>query len=229
MECLYIPQATAAHAEIDVLEDELRHMRSLRLREGSEILVSNGSGLLLHCRVEYLNKQKGVVSALRTMAHEQKLHTRTTLVIGILDDRARMEYAIEKAVECGATDIVPLVSDHVQINKFNTARAQRKAIAALKQSRQAWLTTIHEPLPGIELLFESSFGTCIGFDADAVVSFETFRREPTEDVALVIGPEGGFSERELGLLQDSIQLFSLGKNRLRAETAAVVALGILQC
>ncbi len=213
MDNLYSPIITAADEIVPHGADLLRHVAALRLRDGEHVRVLNGMGLVVTCRVQRSAQRTDLIITDRI--HHERPHNRT-LALGVLDNRERFEFAVEKVTELGITRIVPLLCDHSQHVRTNTDRLRSKAIAALTQSGNPWLPEIDEPTALHNL---TCAGTVILGDAEGQPPAEL----PQAPRTFLVGPEGGFSQRELELIDTRFKplRWRIGTNRLRAETAAV--------
>jgi 16S rRNA (uracil1498-N3)-methyltransferase len=219
MECLYVPTLEHDSREILIEGDELRHLRVLRCREGDTLYASNGRGLRALIRLHHIESQyaRATVEAIENAPGE--LPYRLTLAIGMLAARARFEWLVEKSTELGVARIVPLVLDRSEnIHSFRRERWHAKAIAALKQARRSVLPAIEMPQR-----LEDFLATCTATLIVCTPDGNAPSLEPG-DLAIVIGPEGGFSPREEHILASvGVRKWSLGSLRLRSETAALVA------
>lgn len=221
MDNLYLSTITASD-EIVTPDDELRrHMAALRLRDGEHVRVLNGRGLVVTCQVQ---RQTGVavLSAVDCVQHHESRHL--TLALGVLDNRDRFEFAVEKATELGVTRIVPVLCDHAHHVRSSTERLRQKAIAAVTQSGNPWLPEICDPIEFDELPLGD---VVIVGDAQGKVPSDV----PLHDTWILVGPEGGFSARELEKLacMPNAVRWRIGNNRLRAETAAVALVSHAIC
>lgn len=223
MECLYAPDMTPSSTVVALQGDEARHARALRLRIGDAVLLSNGDGIVARCTVTAAERDTCIVSVGEILPNYGELPRRVAIALGILDNKDRMEFALEKAVELGATDFIPLYTQYAQRDKIHRERLQSKALAAMKQAQRARLPHVHEPLP-IAALVEQWSGKMALIVADENGSGTL----PEGDVCIVIGPEGGLSAEEKQLLCAVPQCTSitLAQRRLRAETAAILAVGL---
>jgi 16S rRNA (uracil1498-N3)-methyltransferase len=237
MECLYAPHLRPDISSCPLADDEYTHARALRLREGSSVLLSNGAGLCAEALVRSVGKSTLECMVQKFLPHHNELHTALHLALGVLDNRERMEIALEKATELGIVAFTPLLADHSQRERVNLERLQAKALAAMKQSQRSYLPRIAAPVTVDALLqnvHKASDTRVILADAEgqapARLQAEGNQAKGSQaesnDVWLVIGPEGGFSERELYLLNTRADArWRLGASRLRAETAAILAVG----
>jgi len=133
---------------------------------------------------------------------------------------------LQKATELGVQSFIPLITDHMEPHiervRGKQDRWEKIVLEAVKQSGRSKIPPIEQPMKFDQAIARS--GAKIVFDADAPQS-TTDNRQPT---TVFIGPEGGFSERELQLARDAGAAFEgLGPRRLRAETAALVAVTIV--
>ncbi len=226
MECIFVESLAPGTAELMVTGDEARHMKVLNLREGAEIMISNGKGLtctgrVVQCtRIEFLIKIAGF--------HENfgERNKRLALALAILDSRDRWEFAIEKAVELGVTTIYPLITKYTQKKKTEPERLRSKMIAALKQSKRSVLPELTEPrsIEGLVAEF-GKYTSVFLMDENGTPPPQGAGRS---DLLIIVGPEGGLAEEEILMLKKSGALpINLGNRRLRAETAAIAALSAL--
>jgi 16S rRNA (uracil1498-N3)-methyltransferase len=213
MDNLYSPIITAADEIVPHDAELLRHVAALRLRDGEHVRVLNGKGLVARCTVRRLAQQTELLIS-EYVQHERP-HERT-LALGVLDNRDRFEFAVEKVTELGITRIVPLLCDHSQHVRTSTERLRSKAIAALTQSGNPWLPSIDEPTPLHNLVCS---GSVILGDAEGQPPGPL----TAGPLTFLVGPEGGFSQRELDYIHRELKpiTWRIGSNRLRAETAAI--------
>lgn len=226
MECIYLPELKTDTKKFLIDDEESRHLRALRIETGDAILATNGKGLMARISIERTGKKEyfGFTELFFPNKNEKK--SRIGLALGILDDKARFEFAFEKAVELGVSDFYPVIAERSQKQDISKERLESKAIAALKQCKRSTLPVIHEPININDLIESTSkyFDKHIICDENGV--YPEFKNE-VENTLLYIGPEGGFTKNEI----DRIKLidaksWNLGVTRLRGETAAVVAMGI---
>jgi len=148
---------------------------------------------------------------------------------------ARLDYMVQKAVELGASCLQPVVTRHTQAERVNLARMRANAIEAAEQCGILNLPDIREPVKlavALDGLQPSRVLVLCDEDApvaDPVLALARPRAEPTP-LAVLIGPEGGFAdeERAMMLKRTPIIRLALGPRILRADTAAVAALALVQ-
>ncbi len=214
MDHIYIRECEPTHTTAPLSADAVRHIAALRLRDGEQVKVLNGRGLIARCTVQ---RQEGVLSLVVTDTLMIPKPPSLTLVMSVLDNRDRYEFALEKATELGITRFIPLLAERSQHHRVNHDRLVAKAIAALTQCGVAWLPDIL-PAVGVDRV-DWSETIIMGDDQGAPPN----TADLTGDVCVVVGPEGDFSDREKSLLTNDLRTkrWAIGRNRLRAETAAI--------
>lgn len=231
----YAPSENFTAAAVQLPADEAHHaVHVLRIRAGDKVTVFDGQGRVFHATVVEASK-RGVHLALedvRLTPNESPLD----LTLGVALLKAdKLEWVIQKAVELGVTRIVPLITRHVEAGLIRGAsekleRWSRIGREATKQCGRGCLTPILSPQPVAEVL--SSEGVKFFFTERQGQGWGTvvggFPHHPTRVVALV-GPEGGWSDAERQLAEaHGAYSITLGPRILRAETAALMAVGLLQ-
>ena len=213
MDNLYLPTITVSQEFVAPDAEVLRHIAALRLRDGQHVRVLNGKGLVVTCTVQ---RQTGSVVLHVLTRSEHPAPAQLTLALGVLDNRDRFEFAVEKATELGVTRIIPVLCDHARHARSTTERLRQKSIAAITQSGNPWLPEIVGPTAFDNLPLGE---VVILGDAQG----ESPSSHSSADIWVLVGPEGGFSERELEKLfsMPNVLRWRIGNNRLRAETAAV--------
>ena len=209
--------------------EESKHaLRSLRLTAGDELTVGDGKGHRYRCILT------GVDNNLAKLSIEDALEETppaNKLTIGIAPTKtpSRFEWFLEKATELGIWSIIPIISQHSERPRINDKRARKIIHAASKQSQRFY---IPELLPLIKLkdirLSEYDHVYLAHCNAGYNRSDLMQLLKDSEGTTLIlIGPEGDFSVDEIETLQKNKALdVSLGKNRLRTETAGVYAAAI---
>lgn len=217
MECLYVPELSEDNfGTFELSESEAKHSKALRLKQGDEVLAVNGEGVEALCEF-YINKGKPYVNAVGFSKPKQEKDI--TLAFGMILDKNRMEFMFEKCTELGVNTFQPLTTERTQRPKFNDKRINQKLIAAIKQSKRALLPKVEKPIKLDKYLKEQKSNLIF---ADYTGSID-YKLED-ENAIILIGPEGGFSPREMKLIQKrSKYSWKLSQNRLRMETAAITA------
>lgn len=218
--------ATAIHgASIELDSEESRHLaKVLRLKEGEIVHVINGKGSRFECKIISANPKKATLQII----NEEKLNENFGLSIAAAPTKNlnRWEWFLEKSTELGVDTIYPLNTFHSERKLLKHERQERILIAAMKQSYKATLPQLIE-IEKFERFIQKDYKG----QKFIAHCFEHLPRKKLKEVfvqnkpALVlIGPEGDFSESEVKQANDAGYIsISLGKSRLRTETAAIVA------
>lgn len=216
--------------ELSIGDFEFRHIvKVLRRQRGDLIEVTDGERNIYECQISEIRKNEIVCKILKQKFNLYEPVINLTLCISPLRNPARFEFAVEKAVELGVNTVQPIIT-RFTINKnfFTIPKAERLKkiiIGAMGQSQRCYLpelknaATLEEVVRNSEQL------------KNKIVMYEVFQKHSaiaidknSRDVLLMIGPEGGFSSDEINLLKENDwQTASLGERKLRAETAAIVA------
>jgi 16S rRNA (uracil1498-N3)-methyltransferase len=221
---------------------EARHARGvLRLQPGDEVYVFDGTGKEFRCTVRELDRDGAtldVVEEVEPARPESPLNL--TLGLALLKGE-KFDLVVQKATELGASRIVPVVTSRADVRirngddaKRKVTRWQRIALEAAKQCGRARLMEIEEPIEfkalidwpaeagELRLMFAERNGTSLA---------EVARNPPSGSakVFALIGPEGGWADEEIELARASgWQIVTLGGRTLRAETAAIAIVALLQ-
>lgn len=219
------------NAQTDSLDqEELAHLRSLRLREGDLFFITNGKGLLAEARLELFTPKKHQVSILR-LQQQTRLGSHTHLAVAPLKNTDRLAWLIEKAVELGIQEFSVVQSTHCERAHISQERLLRKAIAALKQSLTCFLPKMNTNYSFEEFVSQRPAEVCLiphikKGEAKAPLIYQNSLSSTSN--CIFVGPEGGFSDKEIALAESQNWLcVSLGEQRLRTETAALVAASLL--
>lgn len=210
-------------------EDTSKHLVNvLRMQKGETILVTNGKGKKEKAKIIDDNRKKCVVEITSTENEEEKKN-KVAIGISLIKNASRFEWFLEKATEIGVSEIIPLICDRTEKEKFRFDRMQTILISAMLQSQQAWLPVLHKPVEfakAIHLPFEHKFiAHCLKENKQPL---KAQLLNSSSSQLIVIGPEGDFTQKEIELaLQANFKAVSLGDTRLRTETAGMVAATLL--
>ena len=207
-------------------EEESGHVvRVLRHTVGDEIDVVDGNGMWYHCRIASAHLKHCSVEILSSHSDSHWPY-RVELAIGPTKNLDRMEWWLEKSVEIGLDRFVPLRCRFSERKELKTERLRKIAIAAMKQSLKATLPQIDE-MTDFKRFIEEPFdgqkfiAHCMDDQPRQLLSHLV---QKGRDVRILIGPEGDFSQDEVSFaLQNGYLPISLGDQRLRTETAALVS------
>lgn len=224
---------------IHITGSDVNHIRNvLRMKPGEEILVSAQGKLEYRCRIEELGEEEVTAVILYAMESDLELPADVYLFQG-LPKGDKMEFIIQKAVELGVHEVIPVASRRCVVKldekkaRNKTARWQGISESAAKQSKRMIVPEIHPVMNFAEALqyakkldlilvpYELAKG--IGHTREL---FSSIR--PGQSVGIFIGPEGGFEEEEIRQAVDAGAMpITLGRRILRTETAGMTVLSIL--
>jgi len=230
----YIDQFEQEQKEITLGEDNSKHIvQVLRMKEGEKLNLTDGKGNLINAEIVDDHKKHCKVRVEGTSFRAQGTR-KISIAISLLKNSSRFEWFLEKATEIGMNEIIPLICDRTEKQKFREDRLQNILISAMLQSQQCWLPVLHKPVD-FELLFRQQevMNTSQKFIAhcleDQKRNLNDLVNETLPSQIILIGPEGDFTKQEVELAkQNHFMSVSLGETRLRAETAAVVAAVLLK-
>ena len=244
---LYVSGALKAEAELALEKPQAHYLRNvLRLKPGDGVLAFNGKdgewqAVLAEGRKPALVLQKQT----RPQTEPQDLHYLFAPL-----KHERLDYMVQKAVEMGVSRLQPVLTQHTQVKRINLERMRANAIEAAEQCGVLSIPEISEPTSfGRALAARKSDRLLVFCDEaadvkDPMAVLANARQAPSamlpltmssagggaQPLALLIGPEGGFAEEERAALlkQTNVVRLALGPRILRADTAAVAALALIQ-
>lgn len=212
----YFPEEEAAHCA-----------QVLRHKTGDTVRWIDGQGGRFVGTIVEISKKRCLVS-ITEMRVEPKPRTWSLhLVMAPTKHMDRTEWMLEKAMEAGIDAFTPIWCERSERKAIREDRLLKIAVAAMKQSMQSYLPTIHSPTSFRQFVMQQGPADTQFFIAhcmdDPAKSLLQLNCKPGSDVCLLIGPEGDFSEQEVSLaLQNNYLPVSLGPTRLRTETAAIM-------
>ena len=230
---IYQPGSLQPGAETELSDDAANHVgRVLRMQSGAELSLFNGDGFNYAAQIIETGKKNVRVKVVAANANPVESPLRIHLGQGI-SRGDRMDFAIQKAVELGVTEITPLFTERCGV-KLDAERLQKRteqwqkiAISACEQSGRSIVPTVHPALNLDKWLAQQTHELKRTLDPWAKDTIKTLT--PVSALRLVIGPEGGFSDREVELTtQAGFVAVQLGPRVLRTETAALTAISALQ-
>jgi 16S rRNA (uracil1498-N3)-methyltransferase len=205
-------------------QESLHCVKVLRMREGERLTVTDGQGFFYDCTlVEPHHKHCTLVidNSIAVNKREFQLH----IAFGPTKQMERNEWFVEKAVEIGIDGFTPLLSSFSERRELKRERLEKIAVAAMKQSQQAFLPQIEEMVRFTDCVTRPFEGRkfiahCHNLPKKQLAQLYN----KGENALILVGPEGDFSEEEVALaLANGFEPVSLGDTRLRTETACLVA------
>ncbi len=227
---LYVSDPILDGQEINLLGSQVHYLKSvLRLEADALVRIFNGQDGEWLAKFNPINKKNATLTPCEQTHQQTNKGLNKTHLIFAPIKKQRLDFMIEKAIELGATDLHPVVTHNTEVRKINADRIQAQIIEATEQCERLDLARLH-PLNTLDKFcasWEEStplFAAIERGDAPLLSSIDI-----KNDTAILIGPEGGFTQQETEMLQNfkAIQAVSLGDNILRAETAALYGLSHL--
>ena len=234
---LFLASPMSAGVRLPLADPQTHYLADvLRLKPGNEVLVFNGQDGEWLARLE----PEGRRSARLVVADRVRMQPPATDLHYLFAPlkRARLDYMVQKAVEMGASRLQPVLTRHTQAERVNTTRMRANAIEAAEQCGVLSLPEITEPvgladavaaLDGSRLLVFCDETADV---ADPIAALAAARGADgaVRPLALLIGPEGGFADDERAMLRErpGIVCLALGRGIVRADTAAVAALAVVE-
>ena len=240
MRRFFIDEGNVGAGTVTVTDrDDIHHMaRVLRLKEGDTIGLSDGHRWEYEAVIEKLSDDVCEARIVDKQSFSREPGVRLTLFQGI-PKQGKMETIVQKATELGACRIVPVFMDRTVVSdKGNTqkklARWQRVCEEAAKQCRRGIVPEVAGSVDsdGMTRMFEEYDMIVFPYENEEDITIKDVLRSDeaakAHDICVVIGPEGGFSEREADKIKEAGGLpVSLGKTILRTETAGIAAVSMI--
>ncbi len=227
MDYFYTQPEKIATASLIIDGDEFTHLTHvMRKRVGDTIRIVDGLGTAHDAVIKEITKKTATAAILKTYKNHNEHAVALTLAVGILKNPSRFDFLVEKVTELGVKEIVPLQSERTISERVKIDRWQKLALAAMKQAGRSHLPAVREMTTLDEFL-----NSINSFDLSVVAHEKPYRnslignRELTTNshsIAVIIGPEGGFSDEEVeSCVNAGCRSLYLGERRLRTETAAI--------
>ncbi|MGB9715653.1 MAG: 16S rRNA (uracil(1498)-N(3))-methyltransferase [Thermodesulfovibrionales bacterium] len=250
---LYIPDIFIKEGQISITAEKARYLISvLRCKKGDELIIFDGRGNCFSSEIIKVNRKEVIVEVVEKFQCNAESPVNIILTQGILKGQ-KMDMVIQKTTELGVKEIIPLITERSHPRETRkVARWRRIAEEATRQSGRTIVPIIHEPLrlnqffEKIDRLNENlKTGTQGNKEITGLIFWEEgglslkevvhkFFSSPIHPFThspafILIGPEGGFTKGEASLAErKGFIITSLGKRILRAETAAISAIALVQ-
>ena len=208
--------------------EESRHVvRVLRMSEGDQLNLTDGKGFFYFAKITNADPKKCQFKIL-DRKETQKRNFYIHIAIAPTKNADRIEWFVEKAVEIGVDEISFILCKNSERKVINLERVEKIAVSAMKQSQQARLPKINEVVPFQKILNSPLDQKFIAYVDSSNPKHLQSAAQLNKKYLILIGPEGDFSNEELELAtQHGFEKVSLGTNRLRTETAGLVAVQVL--
>jgi len=211
---------------VELSPEESRHCtKVLRLKAGDEIGFVDGKGLFASARLVDVNA-RSTTATITHREHKPKRDFHLHMAVAPTKSIDRFEWFLEKATECGIEEITPIICAQSERTVIKRDRLKKILLAAMKQSQRAWLPKLNNAVRFKDFVKNIKTETTAFIAHCGEGEKQSLKQvyQPGKDVLIMIGPEGDFNREEIELAgEKGIQAISLGQNRLRTETAALVA------
>lgn len=232
MQRLFASADLASGVPVELAPEQSHYLANvLRMAEGAELLVFNGRDgewlARLTAKTKKVVRLEAVEQTRTQPAASDLVYCFAPLKVG------RLDYLVQKAVEMGAGVLQPVITQHTQLAKIGTERLQANAIEAAEQCGILAIPEVREAQKFTALLAGWDKQRRLIFcdeSAETNNPLPALKAIPERKLALLVGPEGGFSEDERRQLRalPFVTAIPLGPRILRADTAAVAALAVIQ-
>ena len=226
MQLFYAPEISLPRYTLP--EEESKHcVRVLRMTVGDELHLTDGKGNMYRCKVVSDNVKRCEVEVVETWPEYERMSYGLTMCVAPTKNIDRFEWFLEKATEIGISEVYPLECDHSERRQIKLESEEKVITAAVKQSLKAYHPVLHDLTSVRDII-------AMDFEGEKYIAHcdSSFGERPYlgnlvkkgANTLILIGPEGDFSKEEINFaLQNGFKAISLGRERLRTETAAVVA------
>ena len=226
--------------EITITGPDVNHIKNvLRMKQGEEIVICNGQGKDCYCIISKMSETAIIADIKSKKDTKAELKTRITLFQG-LPKKDKMELIIQKAVELGVYEIIPVITKRVVVKLEDKKKEEKKlerwqAIAegAAKQSGRGMIPRVRHFMTYQEAITAASGMELALVPYENAMGMQNTRNimsnlNNLKSVGVLIGPEGGFEESEIELAKENkIIPITLGNRILRTETAGLATLSMM--
>ena len=239
-------QTPISSKTFDISDRDLIHQwrNVFRYNAGSQVIIFDGSGTDYLCIISSLRNLGATVTVIKENKNKVEPCKNIWLCMAIIK-KDNFELAVQKVTEIGVTHIVPILCEHSEKKKINFERLQKIVIEASEQSGRGDIPFLHPvttldellnggTLPQEKVVFhpirtDELYSPTFNGISPTGISFEQYKNSTdVSSVAVFIGPEGGWSEKEIELFKSyNIPIVSLGSQILRAETSAIAVSSLL--
>lgn len=229
---MFLDQPLHPGAEVALSRDQINYLVNvLRLEPGGAVLVFNGRDGEWKAHLAIASKRDAKLQ-IGQQTRPQLSDAGVDYVFAPLK-HARLDYMVQKAVEMGVSRLSPVITQHTQAARVNLERMRANVIEAAEQCGVLSVPEIAEPKPfgrWLEQLPPEHIVIFCDEGLETASPLKTLEAGPRGPLSVLIGPEGGFSEdeRRALLARPNVIRLSLGPRILRADTAAVAALALVQ-
>ncbi len=225
MQLFYNPDINSSITEFVFNKEESRHIvRVLRKKEGDILYITNGKGFLFKVQIINANDKKCLAQITSFEEKDKNWNYHLHIAIAPTKMNDRFEWFLEKATEIGIDEITPIICDNSERKVIKSERMQKVLVSAVKQSLKYQVPKFNQPIKFSDFIKKDLKGIkLIAHCENSEKSTLKNLIKNIQNITVLIGPEGDFSFKEIDIaLQHQYIPLSLGKSRLRTETAGIV-------
>ena len=211
---------------ITINQIDSKHItKSFRKNIGDLIKITNGNGSI--CDAKIIEKGRNIKVEIKKIVNYEREKISIHVALSPLKNTSRFEWFVEKATELGINQITPIISHYSEKRKVNTERLERIIISSMKQSNQCYRPILNTIVDYKTFILSNK-------EEKIMANLKTNNKLQkklleTNNLCLLIGPEGGFSDKEIEYsLKNNVKEITLGNNRLRSETAAIYSISAIK-
>ena len=226
MNLFFDPNLNTDSREVFIDKSEINHIEKvLRKKRGDFLNFTNGKGI--EALVEICSNRNDFTFKVRDIVHHTIKNQNTHIAISPLKKTSFFELVVSKATELGIREITPLICEKSLRKSINYDRCKKIIISSLKQSLQYYLPRLNEAISFKDFILKNNNGMIAHCSEGEKITISKALKKVKNKV-IIIGPEGDFSLDEINFAREyNYNEVTLGSNRLRAETAAIVACSLM--
>ncbi len=227
----FVDEKIGGKEQISLTNPELLHQMSkvFRFKAGDTVILFDGTGGETLCEITLLTKKVAEFLVKERWEGLSSPAQKVTMYLSLIK-KDNFEWVLQKGTELGVNRFVPIVSERSEKKDLNMERARKIVVEATEQSGWASVPEVCEPVSLNDILEQkdSILENLIVFHVEGITFEKSVVMVGKNPLGVLIGPEGGFSEKEIELFKSkNIPIYSLGKQTLRAETAGVAIASLL--
>lgn len=209
-------------------EESVHASKVLRLRQGDLLQIGTGRGIIYTCELIEVKRDQATVKVLEEEIFPEPI-TKVSVGIAPTKNLSRFEWFLEKATELGVWEVIPILTERTLRDRIKPDRAEKIVLQASKQSRRLFIPKVHPLTPFDQILEMKQDVNLIAHCYEDRDRSALSLSDGSGSSLILIGPEGDFTVNEVEKAENSgFESIILGENRLRTETAGILAVALLQ-
>ena len=226
MQLFYIKHPTS---KLVLSGQEAKHITRVLRKDKKDILsFTDGKGNLYKGKIININNKECSIEILNSQKQNKKHNYYLHIAIAPTKNIDRFEWFLEKSTEIGIDEITPIICDHSERKIIKSERCEKILISAMKQSLKYYLPKLNNTITFNEFINKEESNLKYIAHCQKIQKTELKNLKNTKNTTILIGPEGDFSNNEISkALENKFTPISLGNNRLRTETAGLIAVNMI--